>query len=152
MSDDHFWNLCDLDRGGEYHNLSLDELRELLKEVWQHEFKAIGIGRDAESVGQLMIFSGAEQAFLMYENFDDERGGRFSFDFAALNRQDSEDYVRLSPEDAEDYSFRRCQLISKRQAWEVVTQYLDSGNLDALFSVDNLGMPVLGAGEPGQRP
>jgi hypothetical protein len=143
------WYLsCTNYKESEFHHLSMEELRELLEAEWQQHFNGLFIGRDVDCSGRLGAFFLGERAFVAYENFDTSEW-RYSYDLTACERRDWDDMVRLTPDDTQDYAFRRCQLIPKQRAWEIVERYLSTGSLSGLYLSDKDGKPVIESGQPG---
>src|SRR5262245_52237498 len=113
----------------EFHRLSMEDLRELLEAEWEQPFNGLIIGRDVDCVGRLWAFFRGESAYVSYEDFDSIYF-RNTFDLAACDRPDWEKMVRLTPDNAQDWSFRKCEIIPKARAWEIVDRYLNTGSLE----------------------
>ena len=123
--------------------LSLEELHEMLQDEWCREFNGIFIGRDVDCVGRLLVFFRADSAYVAYEDFENQEW-RCSYELEACEKPDWNELVRLTPDDTQDYAFRKCSIISKDRALQIVERYLASGQLDDLYLSGVTGKPVVG--------
>ena len=140
---DKVWNIAVTNYGEyEYHELSKAELKEIFQEQWKERVNGILIGRDVECVGRLGVFFSDDMAFLAYEDFDN-RQWRYSYDLKACEKADWNELVRLTPDDAEEYSFRRCSIIPKDCALEIVEHYINTEEVDGLYLAAPDGKPVI---------
>ena len=138
-----FWNVqLQNYRNYEYHELTIGDLKEILEDEWSCEFNGIFIGRDRDCTGQLGIFFRADSAYVAYEDFDHQQWW-CSYNLAACDAEDWNELVRLTPDDAEDFTFRKCSIISKQNAWQIVEQYLLTGSKAGLHRSGNDGKPEL---------
>lgn len=149
MIPDKVWNLY-VTNYEEYecHELSKEDLREMLQEQWDRNFSGFMIGRDVDCIGRLGVFFYDDNAYVAYEDF--EKGEwRCSYDLGACDSPDWDEMVRLTPDDTQDYSFRRCSIIAKTRAMQIVNRYLNSGELVELYLSDSKGKPVPDLNELG---
>jgi len=127
----------------ECHELSQEELQEMLQDEWNREFNGIFVGRDVDCTGRLMVFFQADSAYVAYEDFERQEW-RCSYDLEACERPDWDELIRLTPDDTQDYAFRKCSIISKDRALGIVECYLASGDLNDLYLSDATGKPIVG--------
>jgi hypothetical protein len=125
----------------EYDGLLVSELRRLILEECAREFSGMFIGRE-DCAGRLGVFFFWDDAYVAYEDCDKQQW-QCSYDLDALKRPGWEEYVRLTPDDTHDYSFRRCSIIPKKRALEIVDRYLSTGELKGLYGSGSDGRPTL---------
>lgn len=125
-----------------YHGLSVEEIEGIVQEEWEREFNGIDVGSDVGCLGHLMVFFQGDNAYVAYEDIG-TREWRCSYDLEACDRPDWEQMVRLTPSDTHDYSFRRCSLVSKECARQIVKRFIQSGDLKDLYLTDANGKPVI---------
>jgi hypothetical protein len=135
---------------GEYHHLTKQELLELVQDEWTREFNGFFIGRDIDCVGRLCVFFHRDRAFAGYEDFDNKLF-LASCDAEACNGRNWDELVRLTPDDAEEYSFRRCSIISKKQAWTILQEYVNSRRLIELYLENKEGKPMVAPSPEGRH-
>lgn len=143
-SQDKVWNIS-ITNYEEYecHELSREELQAMFQDEWNREFNGIFFGRDVDCVGRLMVFFKEDSAYVAYEDFEKQEW-RCSYELEACERPDWDELVRLTPDDTQEYAFRRCSIISKDRALQIVERYLISGELQDLYLSDASGKPVMG--------
>lgn len=141
QNQDKPWYLILVFENWEMHELSGEDLLELLREEWAKDFNGLFIGRDIDGVNRLGVFFSDNRAFVGLENFVSDAFS-CSYNPAARSAADWDEMVRLSPRDREDFSYRRCEIISKEQAWEMLEEYLLSGRVRGLYLLGADGRPV----------
>lgn len=124
----------------EYHELSREELQEILREEWNRSFNGLFVGRDVDCVGRIGAFFYQDQAYVAYEDFE-KQALCCSYDPTVRERSDWDSYVRLTPGNTHDFSFRRCSIITKASAMQIIENYLQSNKLDKLYFLDSDGRP-----------
>jgi hypothetical protein len=123
---DQAWNLFVTNYGeGEYHSLSKEDFLDLLDEEWARDFNGIFIGRDVDCIGRLGVFFYHSSAYVGYESFVSNDWWS-SFDPSVCYEPNQREMVRLSPDDTQDWSFPRCSIIPKDQAWVIVEEYVNT--------------------------
>ena len=134
---DRAWNifLTNYDEG-EYHRLSKEELLGILQDEWEKDFNGIFIGRDVDCVGRLGIFFKGVEAFVGYEDFENNLFWA-SYDAKAREAADWDQMVRLSPDDSQEWSFQRCSIIPKRAAWDILEHHLATLEVLGLYLLDS---------------
>jgi hypothetical protein len=127
----------------ECHRLSMQELKELIADEWDRRFNGLFIGRDVDCVGRLGVFFYDDMAYVAYEDFEREEW-HCSYDLAACDRPDWDELIRLTPDDTHEFSFRRCSIIGKKHAFQIIETYLSSGRVEGLYFSGSDGKPVIG--------
>lgn len=137
------WNVTFMNYGEhEYLDFSLNELQVILREEWQREFNGLIIGPDIECRGQLFAFFWGERAYIAYEDFGTKEW-KCSYDMQACERPDWNDLIWLAPDDAQDRPFRKCSIISKGHAWQIIQTFLASGELQDMYVSGATGKPAI---------